>query len=91
MKVKVNLKDKQTINNIKDILFILIVIFLLILIVGQTAIQEQHTEIKARYEQIKEYNTLLIKKNNELNDYIETLIKKANEQDSRSNNLDTRY
>lgn len=89
--IKVNLEDKDTINNIKDILLFIIAFFLLFIIVGQTGIEEKHREIKIRYEQIKEYNAELIKINNEQNEYIKKLIKDANEQPSIVNNKDTRY
>ena len=88
--IKVNLKDKDTINNTKDILWIIIAILLLFISVGQVKIEEEHKEIRARYEQIKEYNTVLIKDNNELSEYVRTFIKEANEQPRIVNNLDTR-
>lgn len=88
--IKVNLEDKNTIDNIKNILWIIIAILLLFISVGQVKIECNQKEIKARYEQIKEDNTILIKKNNELNEYTKTLIKEANEQPSIVNNLDTR-
>lgn len=88
--IKVNLEDKDTINNIKDILWIIIAILLLFISVGQVKIEEEHKEIKARYEQIKQENTFLIKENDKLNDYIKQLIKEANNQPSIVNNRDTR-
>lgn len=89
--IKVNLKDKDTINNTKDILWIIIAILLLFISVGQVKIEEEHKEIRARYEQIKEYNTVLIKDNNELSEYVRTFIKEANEQPRIVNNFDTRF
>lgn len=88
--IKVNLSDKNTINNIKDVLWIIIAILLLFISVGQVKIEEEHKEIKNRYEQIKQDNTILIKENDKLNDYIKILIKEANEQPSVVNNKDTR-
>lgn len=89
--IKVNLEDKDTINNIKDILWIIIAFFLLFISVGQVKIEEEHKEIKARYEQMKQDNTFLIKENEKINDYIKILIKEANNQPSIVNNRDTRY
>lgn len=88
--IKLNLKDKNTINNIKDILWIIIAILLLFISVGQVKIEEEQKEIKARYDQIKQDNTLLIKENDKLNDYIKQLIKEANNQPSIVNNRDAR-
>ena len=58
--------------------------------VGQTGIEEEHKEIKERYEQIKQENTDLIKINKEQSEYIKTLIKEANEQPNITNNKETR-
>ena len=89
--IKVNLNDKDTIENIKNIILIIISILLLFIAVGQVNIEEKHREIKNRYEQIKQENTDLIKINKEQSEYIKTLIKEANEQPSIVNNKDTRY
>ena len=88
--IKVNLSDKNTIDNIKNILIIIIAILLLFISVGQVKVEEEHKEIKNRYEQIKQDNTELIKINKEQGNYIKTLIKEANNQFSIVNNRDTR-
>lgn len=88
--IKINLEDKNTIENIKDTLWIIIAVLLLFMAVGQVNIEENHKEIKNRYEQIKQENTDLIKINKEQSEYIKTLIKEANEQPSIVNNKDTR-
>lgn len=88
--IKVNLEDNNTIEHIKDVLWIIIAILLLFVTVGQVNIEEEHREIKTRYEQIKQENTDLIKINKEQSEYIKTLLKEANEQPSIVNNKDTR-
>lgn len=89
--IKINLEDKNTIEYIKNILWIIIAILLLFISIGQVKLEEDHKEIKSRYEQIKEDNTILIKINKEQNEYIKELIKEADEQPSVVNNKDTRY
>lgn len=88
--IKINLEDKNTIEYIKNILWIIIAVLLLFVTVGQVNIEEEHREIKNRYEQIKQENTDLIKINKEQSEYIKILIKEANEQSSIVNNRDTR-
>lgn len=77
--IKIKLNEGQFIEMLKDMLLFLICIVSLFLAAGFSELKEQNEEIKARYEQIKQDNTELIKQ-----------LKEADLQPNLTNNRDTR-
>ena len=77
--IKIKLNEGQFIEMLQDMLLFLICIVSLFLAAGFSELKEQNEEIKARYEQIKQDNTELIKQ-----------LKEADLQPNLTNNRDTR-
>lgn len=59
-KMKINLKDKETIESLKDFSIGLLWVFLVILAIGLAFLSEQNKEIKERYKKVLEDNTYLM-------------------------------
>lgn len=78
--IKIKLNEEQFINGVKDILLLILCFMAIYLASFNVEISEQNKEIKARYEQVKQDNTELIKQ-----------LREADLQPSIVNNLDTRY
>lgn len=78
--IKIKLNESQFIEFLKDILLFMLCVVSLFLAAFNAEINEQNKEIKARYEQVKQDNTELIKQ-----------LREADLQPSIVNNRDTRY
>lgn len=78
--IKIKLTEEQFINGVKGILLFILCFMAIYLAAFNAEISEQNKEIKARYEQVKEDNTELIKQ-----------LKEADLQPNVTNNRDTRY
>lgn len=59
-KMKINLKDKETIESLKDFSIGFLWVFLVILAIGLAFLSEQNKEIKERYKKVLEDNTYLM-------------------------------
>lgn len=58
--MKINLKDKETIESLKDFSIGFLWVFLVILAIGLAFLSEQNKEIKERYKKVLEDNTYLM-------------------------------
>ena len=77
--IKIKLNESQFIEFLKDMLLFTLCVVSLFLAAFNAEISEQNKEIKARYEQVKQDNTELIKQ-----------LKEADLQPNITNNRDTR-
>lgn len=78
--IKIRLNEEKFIEFFKDMLLLIICVTSLALAAFNAEINEQNKEIKARYEQVKQDNTELIKQ-----------LREADLQPNVTNNRDTRY